>query len=115
MAWRRRGWPWLTAYWFAPASIAALAASRTQAGGSKSGKPCDRFTAWCSRARRLISLKMDVPKPVTRAAMRAGVVGVSVIGGTSGVLVASLYQKTRNEVRGTKRLQAVDFIYPLIP
>src|ERR1700754_125183 len=49
------------AYWLCPPAIARVRASRRGSGVSKSGKPCPRFTALCSTASWLITLKMVVP------------------------------------------------------
>src|SRR5258708_17643212 len=68
MARRRAGWPLLTAYWFSPARMAAMAAAFTAAGPSKSGNPWPRLMAWCSTARRDMAAKMLVPKVETRSA-----------------------------------------------
>src|SRR5258707_3656108 len=46
--------------------MAAMAASFTASGPSKSGKPWPRLMALCSVARRDISAKMLVPKVETR-------------------------------------------------
>src|ERR1700692_1750492 len=40
-------------------AMAWRAASLISAGAAKSGKPCDRLTAWCSSARRVISRMTD--------------------------------------------------------
>src|SRR5579885_1190435 len=53
--------PLIGAYWLRPSFIARVSASRRFGGGSKSGKPCPRFTALCSSASWLITVKMVVP------------------------------------------------------
>src|SRR5207245_7694251 len=58
-AWRKPRAPQVMAYWLTSARIAATAASLTSAGAGKSGKPCARFTASCSSARRVISRMTD--------------------------------------------------------
>src|ERR1700719_1633803 len=47
------------------AAIASCAARLISAGAGKSGKPCDRFTALCSRAWRVISRITDSVKCAT--------------------------------------------------
>ena len=54
------------AYWLWPAFMAAMAASMTKAGPSKSGKPWPRLMASCWRARAVISAKTEVPKGARR-------------------------------------------------
>ena len=49
-----------------PEWIAATATSLITAGVSLSGNPCPRFTASKAIARCVISVKIDVPKPVMR-------------------------------------------------
>ena len=56
------GSPWEREYWFLPDRIASKAASIIQSGPLKSGKPWARLIAPRSVARRVISLKMEVPK-----------------------------------------------------
>src|SRR4051812_46921412 len=70
MAWRRRGSPGAAAYWLRSAAMAFCAASLMKAGAGKSGKPWPRFTAPCSTASLVISVKMEVPKPSRRRAGR---------------------------------------------
>ncbi len=59
--------PAMGAYWLCPALRAATAASLTNSGPSKSGKPWARLTAPCSRASRDMVVKMVVPKGVRAA------------------------------------------------
>jgi hypothetical protein len=56
---RISGEPQVIAYWCLPASIASFAAWTNAAGGSKSGKPCDRLIAPCRCATRVISRMRD--------------------------------------------------------
>src|SRR6266705_2422503 len=58
----------MRAYWPRPSRIAAIAASLTKPGPSKSGNPWARLMARCSTASRVISVKMVVPKPASRFA-----------------------------------------------
>src|SRR5205823_11233062 len=51
--------PQVIAYWFTSASIACMAARLISAGAAKSGKPCDRLTAPCFKASRVISRMTD--------------------------------------------------------
>src|SRR6185437_15447655 len=46
-------------YWFISSAMASRAAILTSAGAAKSGKPWARFTALCSKARRVISRMTD--------------------------------------------------------
>ena len=62
----------MRAYWPCPARIAAIAASFAKSGPSKSGNPCERLIAPCRIASRVISVKIVVPNPDTREAMRTG-------------------------------------------
>src|SRR5437899_2998188 len=66
MAWRRFRAPQVIAYWLTSASMARRAASFTSRGAGKSGNPCERFTAPCSWASRVISRMTD---SVKRAAL----------------------------------------------
>src|SRR6266536_5086432 len=59
----------MRAYWPRPSRIAAIAASLTKSGPSKSGNPWARLMAPCSTASRVISVKMVVPKPSSRRAI----------------------------------------------
>src|SRR5258708_36161478 len=68
MARRSAGCPLLTAYWFSPALMAAIAAAFTASGPSKSGNPWPRLIAWRSTARRDITANMLLPKLETRSA-----------------------------------------------
>src|SRR6185503_17240604 len=51
--------PQVIAYWFTSASIASIALRLISAGAAKSGKPCDRLTAPCFKASRVISRITD--------------------------------------------------------
>src|SRR5690242_12939063 len=53
--------PLIGAYWLRPSFIARASVSRKFCGGSKSGKPCPRFTALCSSASWLMTVKIVVP------------------------------------------------------
>jgi hypothetical protein len=67
---RSRGTPRPGAYWFAPAAMAAKAASSTSAGPSSSGKPCPRLMAPVRVASAVISAKIvgagSRPRPAVR-------------------------------------------------
>src|SRR6188768_2593158 len=67
MAARSSGAPQVTAYWLMSASMARAAAALIASGAGKSGKPCDRLTAPCRCARRVISRMTD---SVKQAALR---------------------------------------------
>jgi hypothetical protein len=54
--------PQVIAYWLTSASIARRAASLISSGAGKSGKPCDRLTAPCRFASRVISRMTDSVK-----------------------------------------------------
>src|SRR4051812_16153461 len=75
MALRRRAAPWLGAYWLMSREIASWAASFSQSGAVKSGKPWERLTALCSAARRLISENTETPFGGTRRAIRVRSLG----------------------------------------
>jgi hypothetical protein len=66
MASRNERAPHVIAYWLISPLIARRAASFTSSGAGKSGKPCDRFTAPCRLARRVMSRMTD---SVKRAAL----------------------------------------------
>src|SRR5712691_9421883 len=51
--------PQVMAYWLMSSEIACRAASLISAGAAKSGKPCERLTALCFIARRVISRMTD--------------------------------------------------------
>src|SRR5215813_9457197 len=51
--------PQVMAYWLMSSEMAWRAASLISAGAGKSGKPCDRLTALCFMARRVISRMTD--------------------------------------------------------
>src|SRR6185436_13750461 len=51
--------PQVIAYWFTSASIASIARRLMSAGAAKSGNPCDRLTAPCFNASRVISRITD--------------------------------------------------------
>src|SRR5687768_9579690 len=53
--------PGMGAYWLWPSFIALVKASRKTGEHSKSGNPCERFTALCCLAKPLISVKIVVP------------------------------------------------------
>src|SRR5215475_2255728 len=56
----RRGFaPQVMAYWLMSAEMAWRAASLISSGAAKSGKPCERLTALCFSARRVISRMTD--------------------------------------------------------
>src|SRR5580700_2079233 len=59
IALRRDFAPQVIAYWLMSAAIASCAARLISAGAGKSGKPCERLTALCCRARRVISRMTD--------------------------------------------------------
>src|SRR6185369_9020836 len=73
MAWRSSGSPAIGGYWLRPASMWRCMASNSTGSAWKSGKPCDRFTAPHSAARRDITVKMVVPISGKRESMRIGV------------------------------------------
>src|SRR5579863_2044614 len=54
--------PQVMAYWLMSAAMACCAADLISAGAGKSGKPCERFTAPCFSARRVISRITDSVK-----------------------------------------------------
>src|SRR5579863_3068117 len=56
---RRDFAPQVMAYWLMSAAMASCAARLISAGAGKSGKPCERFTALCCNARRVISRMTD--------------------------------------------------------
>src|ERR687894_1699228 len=60
MAWRSSGIPIMGGYWFQPSTTASAALRRTSSGPGSSGKPCPRFTAPVSPARRDITSKTEV-------------------------------------------------------
>src|SRR5277367_89684 len=51
--------PQVMAYWLMSSAMACRAASLISAGAAKSGKPCDRLTALCFCASRVISRMTD--------------------------------------------------------
>jgi len=51
--------PQVIAYWLMSSEMACRAASLISAGAAKSGKPCERFTALCFNASRVISRITD--------------------------------------------------------
>src|SRR5580658_1995106 len=51
--------PQVMAYWLMSAAIASCAALLINAGAGKSGKPCERLTSLCCRAKRVISRITD--------------------------------------------------------
>src|SRR5437867_2893576 len=51
--------PQVMLYWFTSASMARIAAALISDGAEKSGKPCERFTALCNKAWRVISRITD--------------------------------------------------------
>src|SRR4026209_282604 len=51
--------PQVIAYWFTSAAIASIALRLMSSGAEKSGNPCDRFTAPCFNASRVISRITD--------------------------------------------------------
>src|ERR1700733_3047879 len=59
MASRKGLAPHVMGYWLKSASMASLAARLMSSGALKSGKPCARFTAFDSIARRVISRITD--------------------------------------------------------
>src|SRR4051794_34509901 len=67
MAARSSGAPQVTAYWLTSASMARDPAALMASGAGKSGKPCDRLTAPCRCASRVISRMTD---SVKQAALR---------------------------------------------
>src|ERR1700722_16092684 len=62
MALRRDFAPHVMAYWLMSAEMASCAARLISAGAGKSGKPCERFTALCRSASRVISRITDSVK-----------------------------------------------------
>src|SRR5260370_40759157 len=46
-------------YWLSSREMALRVASLISSGGAKSGKPCERLTAACFKARRVISRMTD--------------------------------------------------------
>src|SRR5687767_15289323 len=51
--------PHVIAYWLTSAAIASIALRLMSSGAEKSGKPCERFTAPCFSASRVISRITD--------------------------------------------------------
>src|SRR4026207_1538935 len=51
--------PQVIAYWFTSAAMASMALRLMSSGAEKSGKPCDRLTAPCFSASRVISRMTD--------------------------------------------------------
>ncbi len=58
-AWRKRGAPQVTAYWWCGPRVAVSRAERISSGGSKSGKPWERFMAPQLLARRVMLRMTD--------------------------------------------------------
>src|SRR5256714_500464 len=54
--------PQVIAYWFASSAIACIATRLISSGAAKSGKPCERLTAPCLMASRVISRMTDSVK-----------------------------------------------------
>src|SRR5918998_189294 len=81
MASRKSFAPQVTAYWFTSSLIAAAAARFKSSGAGKSGKPCERLTAPCFKASRVISRMTDSVKRLAFCETRERpVVGDDVIG-----------------------------------
>src|SRR5260370_11335923 len=88
MASRRGFAPQVMAYWLMSSAMALRAASLISSGAAKSGNPCDRLTAPCFKARRVISRMTDsVNCSALAESMRREICAIVV----SGAVIAPSY------------------------